>query len=243
MKINLPVTAVERHLPAGRCLVSKTDLKGIITYANEAFVEQSGYTRDELIGGNHNIVRHPDMPAEAFADLWETLKEGLPWRGIVKNRCKNGDYYWVDAFVAPVLKGMQVVGYISVRSRPSVEAIRVAESIYAGARMGNAKSAKGSRWRQLSIKNRLMALTGCLALIVAAVASLMPGRHQGIERRPRKHLPKGPGTGRNDRTGNQADERQPGAGHAGVTASPRRLLCIDARPWRDDAYGYDRPKP
>ena len=173
MKINLPVTAVERHLPAGRCLVSKTDLKGLITYANEAFIEQSGYTREELIGSNHNIVRHPDMPAEAFVDLWGVLKRRLPWRGVVKNRCKNGDYYWVDAFVAPVLRGMLVVGYISVRSRPSVEAIRAAESIYAGIKTGNvALTAKVSRWPQLSIKSRLMALTGCLALIVVAVAFL-----------------------------------------------------------------------
>ena len=113
------------------------------------------------------------MPAEAFADLWGVLKEGLPWRGVVKNRCKNGDYYWVDAFVAPVFKGMQVVGYISVRSRPSVSAIQAAELTYAGVRAGNAAlMAKVSRWRRLTIKSRLMALTGCLVLAVVAAASL-----------------------------------------------------------------------
>lgn len=86
----------------GKFIVSKTDLNGAITYANEAFVEMSGFTRDELIGKNHSMVRHPDVPPQAFEDLWRTLKADYPWRGIVKNRCKNGDHYWVDAFVSPI---------------------------------------------------------------------------------------------------------------------------------------------
>lgn len=119
MKNNQPVTQVEKPYPRGRYLVSKTDLKGITTYANETFVELSGFSRDELIGKSHNVVRHPDMPPQAFADLWRTIKEGLPWTGIVKNRAKDGDHYWVKAFVVPVRENDAVVGYMSVRSEPS----------------------------------------------------------------------------------------------------------------------------
>lgn len=117
MKTNTPVTQNEIFLPTGRYIVSKTDLKGLITEVNETFIEVSGFSRDELIGQSHNIVRHPDMPPSAFEDLWRTLESGRAWRGIVKNRCKNGDFYWVDAFAVPVRKGGQVIGYMSVRTR------------------------------------------------------------------------------------------------------------------------------
>ena len=112
MKTNLPVTQTELPFPRGRYIVSRTDLKGIITYANDTFVDISGFTRDELIGKNHNLVRHPDVPPQAFAWLWDTIKEGRPWRGTVKNRAKNGDYYWVDALVVPVRKNSVTVGYM-----------------------------------------------------------------------------------------------------------------------------------
>ena len=101
MKTNLPVTQAEARIPKGHYIVSRTDLKGITTYVNETFVAVSGFSRDELIGKNHNVVRHPDMLPGAFQWLWDTIKEGRPWRGIVKNRCKNGDFYWVDALVVP----------------------------------------------------------------------------------------------------------------------------------------------
>ncbi|MDE1990814.1 MAG: PAS domain-containing protein, partial [Betaproteobacteria bacterium] len=104
MKVNMPVSGVEHPYPRGKILVSKTDLKGIITYANEAFIEISGFSKQELYGKNHNVVRHPDMPPAAFEDLWSTVKAGRPWRGLVKNRSKNGDHYWVDATVVPVRK-------------------------------------------------------------------------------------------------------------------------------------------
>lgn len=97
-------------------LVSTTDLRGVITYANEAFCKIAGYSIEELIGKNHNIVRHPSMPKEAFNDLWNNLKNGLPWRGAVKNRCKDGRYYWVDAFVTPIYENEQLIGYQSVRT-------------------------------------------------------------------------------------------------------------------------------
>ena len=100
---NAYVTQKEVPFPAGKVVVSKTDTKGIITYANDAFVAISGFSREELIGKSHNILRHPDMPSEVFRWLWDTLKSERPWRGMVKNRCKNGDYYWVNSTVAPII--------------------------------------------------------------------------------------------------------------------------------------------
>src|SRR5690606_3807440 len=94
-------------------LVSTTELRGVITYANPAFCLVAGFTSEELIGKNHNIVRHPDMPAAAFTDLWQKLKQGQSWRGLVKNRCKDGRYYWVDAFVTPIYQQQKLVGYQS----------------------------------------------------------------------------------------------------------------------------------
>ena len=103
MRQNLPVTSHERTFPAGQKLISTTDLKGDITYANDAFVAISGYSREELVGQHHNIVRHPDMPPAAFKDLWRTVGRGEPWTGLVKNRRKNGDHYWVRANVTPIM--------------------------------------------------------------------------------------------------------------------------------------------
>lgn len=134
MKTNLPVSNQERPFPAGAIVVSKTDLKGTITYANDSFIELSGFAKEELYGKNHNIVRHPDMPEEAFEDLWSTVKSGRPWRGIVKNRCKNGDHYWVDAMVVPLRKNNRLTGYMSVRKEPSRQQIESAEKLYANIR-------------------------------------------------------------------------------------------------------------
>ena len=97
MRNNQPVTQREQPYPKGRVIISHTDIKGRITHANDAFFDISGFTREELIGQAHNIVRHPDMPSEAYRDLWSTVQQGRPWTGIVKNRCKNGDHYWVRA--------------------------------------------------------------------------------------------------------------------------------------------------
>ena len=130
MKINMPVTNQETPMRKGQILVSRTNLKGILTYANDEFVAISGYSRDELIGKNHNMVRHPDMPAAAFEDLWLTLKAVRPWQGIVKNRAKSGDYYWVDANVLPVFKNGKVDEYLSVRRVPSRDKIEKAERLY-----------------------------------------------------------------------------------------------------------------
>ena len=118
MRQNLPVTQRERTFPASERLISTTDLNSNITYCNDAFVEISGFTREELLGQPHNLVRHPDMPPGVFAHMWETIKQGKPWMGVVKNRAKNGDYYWVSAYVTPIYENGRVAGYESVRSLP-----------------------------------------------------------------------------------------------------------------------------
>lgn len=105
MRSNLPVTQTEYPFPRGRALVSTTDLQGRILYCNPAFIDVSGYAREELLGQPHNLIRHPDMPAEAFRDLWDTVASGRPWSGVVKNRRKNGDHYWVQANVTPLFDG------------------------------------------------------------------------------------------------------------------------------------------
>jgi PAS domain S-box-containing protein len=136
MKVNMPVTQQEVELSDNSSIVSKTDLKGRIVYVNRDFIEVSGFLESELIGKSHNIVRHPDMPPEAFNDLWETVKAGKPWNGMVKNRCKNGDHYWVEANVAPIREKGQVTGYMSVRSKPTRQQVDEAESLYANLRAG-----------------------------------------------------------------------------------------------------------
>ncbi|WP_432471782.1 methyl-accepting chemotaxis protein [Amphritea sp. HPY] len=130
MKINEPVTDREVKLTDNQELVTKTNLKGIITYANPAFIEVSGFSYDELVDKSHNVVRHPDMPPAAFKDLWETLKLGRPWSKLVKNRCKNGDYYWVKANVTPVFRNGEIIEYMSVRTRASQEEIEQAIALY-----------------------------------------------------------------------------------------------------------------
>ncbi|EGW20365.1 PAS domain-containing protein [Methylobacter tundripaludum] len=138
MKINIPVTDVAYNLAEHDSLVSKTDLRGMITYINEDFLRVSGFSKQELIGKPHNIVRHPDMPPEAFEDMWQSLKAGRPWRGIVKNRCKNGGYYWAVANAAPIYENNHLIGYMSVRSKPVYEQIQAASAAYKRFREGNA---------------------------------------------------------------------------------------------------------
>ncbi|MDF3822066.1 methyl-accepting chemotaxis protein [Leptospira sp. 96542] len=130
MRKNLPITNKEVVVPEGTKITSKTDLKGIITYINKDFITISGYTQEELLGQPHNLIRHPDMPKEAFADLWDTVKLENSWVGIVKNRCKNGDHYWVDANVSPIYVEGKHVGYMSVRTTATREQIAAAEALY-----------------------------------------------------------------------------------------------------------------
>ncbi|ABX34327.1 methyl-accepting chemotaxis sensory transducer with Pas/Pac sensor [Delftia acidovorans SPH-1] len=118
MRRNVYVTQREYPLSEGETLLSVTDLKGRIVYANDAFIRVSGFEAAELYGKAHSIVRHPDMPAAAFADMWSTIQRGLPWSALVKNRRKNGDHYWVRANASPIRHAGAVVGYLSVRTRP-----------------------------------------------------------------------------------------------------------------------------
>ena len=127
----------EFYLPENEFIYSKTDPKGIILEANRVFAELSAYTIDEMVGRPHNLVRHPDMPKEAFADLWRDLKAGLPWRGVVKNRRKDGGYYWVVANVSPVYEGKELVGYQSIRTRPSRTEVKAVEEVYRRLRSGD----------------------------------------------------------------------------------------------------------
>ncbi len=169
MKENLPVTQQEVMLTPGVSIISTTDLKGAITYVNRDFIEISGFSETELIGKNHNVIRHPDMPAAAFEDLWTTVKIGKAWRGLVKNRCKNGDHYWVEAFVTPVTEQGQVVGYQSVRNAVTREQVAKAEKLYAELKRDRqAKFPRPFRIGDIGIMKRLgsaMLLVGLLPLL------------------------------------------------------------------------------
>ena len=146
MRNNQPITQRERTFPAQQRLISTTDAKGMITYCNDAFVEISGFTYDELLRAPHNTVRHPDVPTAVFEHMWSTLRQGLPWMGIIKNRCKNGDYYWVNAYVTPIFENNQVVGYESVRIKPTAEQIRRAQALYQRLNQGKAAVPQLDLW-------------------------------------------------------------------------------------------------
>lgn len=154
MRKNLPVTTKSKTFPTEVKLISVTDLNGNISDCNDEFANISGFSKDELIGQPHNIVRHPDMPAQAFEVMWSHLKNGKPWMGLVKNRCKDGDYYWVDAYVTPVTENGNVVGYESVRSAPKPEDVTRAEVLYSRINAG-----KGTHKQlPISLKNIFLVL-------------------------------------------------------------------------------------
>lgn len=137
MNNEIAACQVEYILQEDETVVSKTDLYGNITYVNRDFVKISGFSAEELIGAPQNIVRHPDMPAQAFADLWHTIKSGKAWTGLVKNRCKNGNYYWVEANVAPVFEKGRIIGYSSIRTKPGRAQVAAAEYAYRAITNGN----------------------------------------------------------------------------------------------------------
>ncbi|MBW0297215.1 methyl-accepting chemotaxis protein [Shewanella xiamenensis] len=142
-------------------LISTTDTRGIITYVNQRFAEVSGYRAEELIGHQHNKVRHPDMPSAAFKEMWQKLKSGQSWRGIVKNRCKNGDFYWVDAFVSPVFENGTIVGYQSVRLQPQAAYVTRATAIYRRL-LDNKSITKPLSLMQKRVVSAVVASTGLL---------------------------------------------------------------------------------
>ncbi|WP_059415749.1 methyl-accepting chemotaxis protein [Cupriavidus basilensis] len=156
MRNNQPVTNREFKLSPDDYLISRTDLKGRITFANRAFIETSGFAAEELLGAAHNLVRHPDMPAAAFADLWQTIQAGHSWVGIVKNRRKNGDFYWVSATVTPTVADGQLVGYTSVRAMPPREQVEAAEAAYARLRE--------DQGRRLAVRNGAVVRRGLFGL-------------------------------------------------------------------------------
>lgn len=173
MRNNQPVTQREYQFPSHHRLISSTDRRGVIQHCNQEFMEASGYEYDELIGKNHNVIRHPDMPAAVFKEMWRTLESGNSWIGLVKNRRKNGDHYWVSAFVTPVYESDQVVGYESVRV-PAFDAEKTrAEKIYQ--RMQSNKSAVG-------LGARLAATIGQIypMLVVGVLLTLALGVYAGL---------------------------------------------------------------
>ncbi|MDH5361374.1 MAG: methyl-accepting chemotaxis protein, partial [Gammaproteobacteria bacterium] len=173
MKKNLPITDQEYNFPANINILSLTDLKGIIRYVNHDFCQTSGFDENELVGKNHNVVRHPDMPQEAFQDLWDTLKAGRSWMGLVKNRRKNGDFYWVDSIVTPISRDGKVAEYQSVRTLPGRLIIKRAEKLYAGLLAG--KRFRFGWLASLAMRYKLFAVMGLSVLPLVATSWLQLG--------------------------------------------------------------------
>ena len=181
MRKNLPVTQREYDYDAAEMIVSATDLKGRIVYANDTFIRVSGFTWDELVGKAHNLVRHPDIPPAAFQDLWDTVSKGEPWTGIVKNRRKDGDHYWVVANVIPLVENGAVTGYLSVRTKPSREQIEAATKLYAEINAGSRRHVirKGevlrtgpAGWIQRATRLPIAAKAGIAFFGIAATGAL-----------------------------------------------------------------------
>ena len=180
MRNNQPVTQREYVLHDDDILVSRTDLKGLITYANPAFIKASGFSYEELMGAPHNLVRHPDMPSVAFENLWGTIKNGQIWKGLVKNRRKNGDFYWVCANITPSYEAGQLSGFTSVRIKPSKEEVERASLAYQQIREGrgqhltlNAGRLGRSGWRGWLSCCRLETLRSRLNVLVYGSIGLL----------------------------------------------------------------------
>jgi PAS domain S-box-containing protein len=175
MRTNLPVTTTEYPITDEALIVSRTDTKGKLTYFNDQFVEASGFTEAELMGQPHNIIRHPDMPPAAFENLWATLQQGKPWSGAVKNRRKNGDFYWVLATASPIRQNGQIVGYSSIRTKLPADQRAEAEQVYAKIRENKPHDYRldAGMLRRRSFSDRLAIFTGTLnARLVTLVAIL-----------------------------------------------------------------------
>ncbi len=196
MRDNQPVSQQEYSLRDDHFLISRTDLSGNITYANPAFIEVSGFSRDELLGAPHNLVRHPDMPPEAFANLWHTLKQGNTWVGVIKNRRKNGDHYWVKAHVTPIMEEGEIKGYVSVRLKVDADNVARAERDYADMRQGRGSHLSLERgeilrrgplgwWRRLGQRGGAVRLGGlALLAVVLLVLSSMVGLYGASHLQP-----------------------------------------------------------
>ena len=174
-RMNVNTTNVEHFLDPKHPIVTRTDLKGKITYANPAFIEISGYSEQELLGQPHNIVRHPDMPAKAFEDLWRTLQANKPWHGLVKNRSKDGGFYWVEAYVTPLTENGEKIGYQSVRTAPSQADKAAAEALYRAVKNGQQAFPMTALSKASTLKFKIGIIFFFLFLI-----SLIPLFAQGI---------------------------------------------------------------
>ncbi|KRB17277.1 PAS domain-containing methyl-accepting chemotaxis protein [Achromobacter sp. Root170] len=198
MRNNQPVNDTEYVLRDEQYLISRTDSRGRIIYANPAFVHASGFSREELVGAPHNIVRHPDMPSAAFEDLWGTIQRGESWTGMVKNRRKDGGFYWVLANVTPIVERGTTVCYASVRVKPTRQQIETAEAVYATLRLGTARGirlcggqvkpagvrgvlARLKLWRLTGVRSRLLAWAVLSAsLFIGAAGAAIYGMHDRL---------------------------------------------------------------
>lgn len=191
MRTNLPVSGREYPFPSGQTLVSTTDTQGRILYCNHIFVEVSGYATEELLGQPHNLIRHPDMPEEAFRDMWETIASGRPWSAPVKNRRKDGDHYWVMANATPLMENGVPVGYMSVRTEATREQIEAAEALYAtmreekqagrrvhtlkaGRLVKNSLGGKVSEALRLGLSSKLFLVLAVVLLVGHFLSGLIP---------------------------------------------------------------------
>ncbi|WP_348707927.1 PAS domain-containing methyl-accepting chemotaxis protein [uncultured Pseudoalteromonas sp.] len=173
MRSNLPVSNIEITFPESKKLISVTDVNGNIVDCNDHFVEISGFDKSELIGQPHNIVRHPDMPEVAFKNMWKYLKDGKPWMGLVKNRCKDGRFYWVDAYVTPICHEGVITGYESVRSCPKQEDVMRAQKIYPKLRHANSTS-------KSNLNNYYCEITTFFVFILAILLNYIEHKHLAI---------------------------------------------------------------
>lgn len=202
MRVHCKIAPIERVFAADQRLISTTDVAGNITYCNDEFTKISGYSQAELIGSPHNLVRHPDMPAAVFGVMWGYLKAGKSWMGVVKNRCKNGDYYWVSAYVTPILDGGRLVGYESVRVKPSREQMERATALYARISAGKQGLPRARKYADLSASLALPVLAvgvavsstsllpsmAALVITVGAVIAIGLWSHARLARQVRKTL-------------------------------------------------------
>ncbi|PAV26833.1 chemotaxis protein [Tamilnaduibacter salinus] len=171
MRKNYPVTQREVSMREGDRLITSTNPKGVITYVNDAFVEISGFSEDELLGQAHNIIRHPDMPQSVFKHMWDTIQAGKPWMGVVKNRCKNGDHYWVSAYVTPVSERGELVGFESVRTCPTRGQVERAEKMYKRLSAGKTYSQEDAHVESVSFAG----LPFLISLIVSGLGLWLGG--------------------------------------------------------------------
>jgi aerotaxis receptor len=177
MKTNAQATQRELEYAEDAVFITKTDAQGTITFANDAFVAMSGFSREELLGAGHNIMRHPDMPDWVFADMWKTIAGGYPWRGLIKNLCKNGDHYWSRATVVPMVDHGKSIGYLSLRKKPTREEVASAEALYRQRSAPMSAQSLVARFRNLSLQTKVQVLIQPILLVLLGIANFSIAGH------------------------------------------------------------------